>query len=89
MAEDTVNHQEALDLIRDIEMLGFFFNEIDVKMKYAKSIFHCMDVLKVMHDDLVSKLPKEVIEAERQKQSAPKPSQIIKPNGLTPADVVA
>lgn len=63
---------EALETIKSIEMIGFMMEDIEVKLKYAKAVFHCMNILRDMHDQLVIRLPKEVIEQERAKQQPAK-----------------
>lgn len=67
-AVDAQEVTESLETIKSIEMMGFFMEEAEVKLKWARGIFHCMDILRQMHDQLVSKLPPEVIDRERAKQ---------------------
>lgn len=65
--------REALDTIKAIEVMGFFMDETQVKLKYAQGIFRCMDLLRKTHDDLVAALPPEVIAAERAKSFGANP----------------
>lgn len=62
---------EALETIKAIELMGYFLEESQPKLRFAKAIFHCMDLLRDMHDRLVAELPPEVIAAERAKSFPP------------------
>ena len=76
--------QDALDTIKAVEMMGFALEGEKFPLKWGKSIFHCMDILRNIHDDLVSRLPQEVIQAEQAKAAparAPQSSPIIRANG--------
>lgn len=66
--EYTDEIKESLVTIRSIEMMGYFLEEAEVKLKWARGIFHCMEILRQMHDQLVAKLPPEVIDRERSMQ---------------------
>ena len=71
---------DALETIKSIEMFGFALEESTFKPKWFASINKSMDILRHIHDDLVARLPPEVIESERMKNQPPKPSPLLKPN---------
>lgn len=78
--------EEALQTIKSIEMMGFFMEETTAKLKFAKGIFHCMDILRDMHDQLVARLPPAVIQQEQAKaraqgKEAPVKLETIPPQG--------
>ena len=80
VADYTEEIKESLETIRSIEMMGYAIEEAKFPMKWAKGIFHCMEILRQMHDQLVQKLPPEVIDRERAKQGlAPKqaPKEVV------------
>jgi hypothetical protein len=68
--------QDALDTVKAVEMMGYALEGEKFPLRFGKAMFHCMDILRNIHDDLVSRLPKEVIEAEQAKAHAPKPPVI-------------
>lgn len=73
---DAKDIADALKTIRFIEVMGYALEEQSFKLKFSESIFHCMNILRDMHDQLVARLPPEVIEAEQAKakgQSSPPP----------------
>jgi hypothetical protein len=76
---------DALDTIKAVEMVGFALEEQTFKLKWSKAIFHCMDILRNIHDDLVSRLPPDVIAKEQAKANPSKaaPSKIITPDTVT------
>ena len=69
---------DALDTIKSIEMMGYALEEGEFKLKWGKAIFHCMDILRNIHDDLVARLPPDIIAAEQAKANP-------KLNSKTPA----
>lgn len=64
---DPKDIQEALDTIKSVEMMGYALDDQEFKLKWAKAIFHCMEILRKIHDDLVQRLPPEVIQQEQAK----------------------
>jgi len=58
---------DALETIKSIEMIGYALDDQTFKLKFATGIFRCMDILRKIHDDLVSRLPPEVIQREQAK----------------------
>ncbi len=58
---------DALETIKCVEMVGYALDEQEFKLKWAKAVFHCMEILRKIHDDLVSRLPPEVIQREQAK----------------------
>lgn len=64
---DPKDIQEALETIKSVEMIGYALDEQEFKLKWAKAIFHGMEILRKIHDDLVSRLPPEVIQQEQAK----------------------
>ena len=83
---EPVDVQDALDTIRSIEFMGFALEETAFKPKFFESIQKSMKILRHIHDDLVSRLPAEVIEAERAKAMPKPPAQgpkIITPDTQT------
>ena len=80
---DAKDIADALDTIKAIEMMGYALEGEKFPLRFGKGIFHCMDILRNIHDDLVSRLPPDVIQAEQAKANpqAPKPpSRIITPD---------
>lgn len=71
----------ALEIIKSIEFMGFAIEETMYKPKFFNAINKCMWILREIHDDLVVRLPKEVIDEERMK-GQPKTSPILKPNTI-------
>lgn len=65
--------QDALDTIKSVEMMGFALEGEKFPLRFGKGIFHCMDILRNIHDDLVSRLPAEVVQAEQAKAAPPRP----------------
>lgn len=63
---------EALAAVKDIEIMRFAMEETKFLPKYFNAINHCMQTLGTIHDDIVSRLPPEVIEAERAKSGPPR-----------------
>lgn len=59
--------QDALDTIKAVEMTGFALEGEKFPLKFSKAVYHCMDILRNIHDDLVQRLPAEVIKAEQAK----------------------
>ena len=79
--------QDALDTIKAVEMMGFALEGEKFPLKWSKAIFHCMDILRNIHDDLVNRLPQEVVQAEQAKAASPRPpapSKIITPDSVAP-----
>lgn len=75
--------QEAMDTIKAIEFMGFALEETAFKPKWFAAITRSMDILRNIHDDLVSRLPAEVVEAERAKSMPRRPEtpKIVIPAG--------
>lgn len=64
--------QEALETIKAVEIMGYALEGEKFPLRFGKGIFHCMDILRNIHDDLVSRLPAEVVQAEQAKAAPPK-----------------
>lgn len=74
---------DALETVKSIEMMGYALESEKFPLRFGKGIFHCMDILRNIHDDLVSRLPPDVVKAEQAKANPPKPgapSRIITPD---------
>lgn len=68
---DPADVAQALETIKAVEMMGYALDEQSFKLKYANGIFRCMDVLRKIHDDLVSRLTAEVIAREQARANPP------------------
>ena len=69
---DAKDIQDALETIKSVEMMGYALEGEKFPLKFGKAIFHCMDILRNIHDDLVSRLSPDVIAAEQAKSAPPK-----------------
>lgn len=77
---------DALETVKSIEMMGYALESEKFPLRFGKGIFHCMDILRNIHDDLVSRLPPDVIATEQAKanpQAQRPPSRIITPDTVT------
>ena len=59
--------QDALETIKAVEMMGYALEGEKFPLRFGKAIFHCMDILRNIHDDLVARLPPDVVKAEQAK----------------------
>lgn len=73
--QDAKDIQDAMDTIKAIEFFGFALEETSFKPKWFEAIKRSMDILREIHDDLVARLPSEVIAAERAKSNVPPPAE--------------
>lgn len=64
---------DALETIKAVEMMGFALEGEKFPLKWGKAIFQCMDILRNIHDDLVSRLPASVIAEEQKKATQNQP----------------
>lgn len=63
---------DALETIKAIEMMGYAFEETTFKPRFFQGIMKGMDILRHIHDDLMQRLPADVIEQELAK-AMPRP----------------
>ncbi len=73
--------RDAIETIKAIEFMGFALEETLFKPKFFGPISKSMEILKSIHDDLVSRLPPEVIEQEKAKQNPP--PKILRPDTIS------
>ena len=76
--------RDAMDTIKAIEFMGFALEETAFKPKWFAAINKSMEILRHIHDDLVARLPAEVIEAERAKAMPSRPA--VQPKIILPTE---
>jgi hypothetical protein len=79
--------QDAMETIRAIEFMGFALEETSFKPRWFAAINKSMDILRHIHDDLIARLPPEVIEAERAKSQSPQARPPVQTKIILPTDV--
>lgn len=78
---------DALKTIKSVEIMGYALEAEKFPVRFMNGIFHSMEILRNIHDDLVARLPPDVI-AQEQAKGNPNAPKVVSPPPITPVEII-